>query len=127
MKLPQFLADKISNYVDEEDYQHQMACHDAGVDPHDIDPSNELPLTLNICFPEHVKADGLRTYRTIDWVETWDTFWIPAHRGLRLCKIGWHLWGCYYEGHRAQRYQDAHARCTSCGTKRHGWMPRWAR
>ena len=90
MRLPKYVSRKITNYVDAEDYEHWQACRDVGLDPHDIDPINELPLTLDICFPEHLEADGLHSYRTIDWVELQATVWGPVRKALKLCKIGWH-------------------------------------
>jgi hypothetical protein len=121
MRLPKFIGNKITAYVDEENYLHQMACHDVGVDMHDIDPINELPWALDNCFPEHLKADGLRTYRTIAWGELWATFWIPTHRKLRLCKIGWHHWGMVY------RFEPRYTQCGSCDKRSYTYVPRWAR
>jgi len=122
MMLPKFLTRWVDRQIETAWGLHKEHCAKHGVDPHDMDAPESWRENLHIWFPEAPDWQ-----RTIDWTEIVDTFAIPIHRRLRLCKLGWHMWGCYYEGHRAQRYQDAHANCTICGEKRYGWVPRWAR
>lgn len=121
MRLPKSISRRITDYVDSEAFSHQQACWDSNEDPGDVDPLNELPWTLNICFPEHLEADGLRSYRTIDWAELQGTVWGPIRKKLHLCKVGWHSWSM---GYRISTFSIYY--CSDCRkqTKR---VPRWAR
>ena len=121
MRLPKFIGNRITDYVDEEDYKHQTECYEFGLNPHDTDPANELPLTLNICFPEHMGPDGIHTYRTIDWSECWATVSPPLYKWR--CKLfSWHQYGMVFTGSPRN-----YAKCSQCQHKRYDYKPRWAR
>jgi hypothetical protein len=125
VRLPKFAARWVDKQIKIADDAHSAHCRVFGVSPDEVDPPESWREKLHYWFPLEI-VDG-SWQRAIDWTEIVDTFAIPLHRRLRLCKLGWHMWGCYYEGHSALRYQDAHANCTNCGEKRYGWVPRWAR
>jgi hypothetical protein len=123
MRLPKFIGNRITHYVDEEDYKHQLECYAFGANPRDVDPDNELPLTLNICFPEHMEPDGLYTYRTIDWGECWATVSGPMYK-WRCKSLSWHCFGMFFYG---TATRPSYASCVYCGHKRYNFRPRWAR
>jgi hypothetical protein len=118
--LPKFITRWVDKQIETAWWLHKEHCAKHGVDPHDVDAPESWREKLHFWFPE---APDMA--RSIDWTEIVDSITIPIHRRLRLCKLGWHMWGCYYDG----RWHDdrPHANCTICGTKRYGYTPRWAR
>lgn len=123
MNLPKIITRWVDKQIAIADDEHSAHCLPYGVSPEDVDPPESWRENLKLWFPLEI-VDG-SWQRSIDWVEIRDTLAIPLHRNLRLCKLGWHMWGCYCSG--LWRDDRPHAICTCCGAKRYGWVPRWAR
>lgn len=90
MRLPKWLGDKIIDYQGDLEYKYQWIARDDGYAYDGVpDGGHELYWWFRFSFNEEYV--GNTVYVTPDFGEIWASIWLPTHRCLRLCKIGWHV------------------------------------
>ena len=89
MRLPKWLGDKIVEYQGDLEYEYQTLCYDAGYE-YDGVPDDEHDLYWWLRFNFNEEYVGNTVYVHPDFGELWASVWLPSHKWLKLCKIGWH-------------------------------------